>query len=514
MKKFLAALLAFSMALALFVIFSPVSAQNVGVGIMMPSSKLDVSTAAGTHDGLEIEHTVSAFDPVLRFRTNNATRFTLGVDNSDDHFSITPGTSVSTGSPAFTVDDNGFVALNDDNPLARLHVENGAVLVRGTTGGIPETGAGTRMMWIPELAAFRAGSVTGTEWDNIGANSVALGLRTTASGSNSMAFGALNTCTGDDSYAFGHDNEARGTTGGFGMAIGAGTSAELGGIAIGFGDGTFPSSTHAGGPYSMALGTKISTTHWGSMLFGDFHATRPVLSSSSNNEFSAHFENGFRFYTQADVANTVFSIENRNVGVGIDVPAYRLDVNEDNPNGYSASFMNDGDDNDRNGIRIQCGADVPQAIIPNHYVRCFDGDGDEVGGLRLIAGTFTTYTVSDRRLKTNISETRLDAAEVLNRLRIVDFNWKHSPDDAPTTGFIAQEVKDVFPAMVAVTNGSGLIEDQHTLTPTQLIPVLVRGYQQLYEASQAENAALKAELEAMNQRLARIEAQLNLSASK
>lgn len=85
-----------------------------------------------------------------------------------------------------------------DPVLARLHIQAGAVLAEGTQGGTPISGAGTRMMWVPEKAAFRAGSVGLDQWDDvyIGMNSIALGQNVGATGANSTSFGT-------DAYAFG-----------------------------------------------------------------------------------------------------------------------------------------------------------------------------------------------------------------------------------------------------------------------------------------------------------------------
>jgi hypothetical protein len=67
---------------------------------------------------------------------------------------------------------------------------------RGTPNdSIPATGAGTRLMWYPAKAAFRAGQVglnrDGTQWDaaKVGTHSVALGLDPKASGIASIALG-------------------------------------------------------------------------------------------------------------------------------------------------------------------------------------------------------------------------------------------------------------------------------------------------------------------------------------
>ena len=76
-------------------------------------------------------------------------------------------------------------------------------------------------MWIPEKSAFRAGTVTGTEWDaaNIGADSVAFGLDNLTSGPVSIAFGYSNQVSANAGVALGGENTI-GDFAGFGVAIG------------------------------------------------------------------------------------------------------------------------------------------------------------------------------------------------------------------------------------------------------------------------------------------------------
>ena len=60
---------------------------------------------------------------------------------------------------------------------------------------IPATGPGTRLMWYPAKAAFRAGRLTGADqgdaWnpDSVGVHSVAMGVDTRASGPGTVALG-------------------------------------------------------------------------------------------------------------------------------------------------------------------------------------------------------------------------------------------------------------------------------------------------------------------------------------
>lgn len=76
-----------------------------------------------------------------------------------------------------------------------------AIISVGTYDGsatLPVSGTGTRFMWIPELAAIRAGYAT-TQWDvaNIGDYSVAFGEFNRASGSNSVVVGGESNISAD-----------------------------------------------------------------------------------------------------------------------------------------------------------------------------------------------------------------------------------------------------------------------------------------------------------------------------
>ena len=100
---------------------------------------------------------------------------------------------------------------------------NGSLLLPGqfisTTStandSIPVKGAGTRMMWYPAKAAFRAGRLqslpsTADKWDaaNIGDHSVAFGLNTEASGESSVAMGDETEATAVNATAMGNATDA------------------------------------------------------------------------------------------------------------------------------------------------------------------------------------------------------------------------------------------------------------------------------------------------------------------
>jgi hypothetical protein len=177
------------------------------------------------------------------------------------------------------------------------------------------------------------------------------------------------------------------------------------------------------------------------------------------------------------------------VGIGID-PTQKLHVKDDHSAGYAAHFFNDGNNADRYGIRIQCGAD-DQAAGLHYYLVGQDGDASTaVGGLRNNVGTFEVYDVSDARRKTDIAPTMLDALALLAQLPVREFRfrggrgWRSQGDgwlkgDLHRCGLVAQDCQDVLPELV-----EQLPEEMGgwlSMSPMKLIPILVRALQQLLD---------------------------------
>lgn len=158
---------------------------------------------------------------------------------------------------------NGNLGINNEVPMARLQVTNGAVLFDDSLGSTPlrrvvtwtsdttnvvtasEIGKGTRLMWIPDKAAFRAGIVdtfseadggsshyyydpdwtgsgttismtnktSGWNSDKIGMYSFATGRNSRAEGIYDIAMGINNVANSRDKHgaiAIGHANKSTG----------------------------------------------------------------------------------------------------------------------------------------------------------------------------------------------------------------------------------------------------------------------------------------------------------------
>jgi hypothetical protein len=229
---------------------------------------------------------------------------------------------------------NGGGAL-PTNTQGALDLSNvNGLVAAGTwgTGNIPMTGPGTRLMWYPRKAAFRAGIATGNQWDdvNIGSGSVAFGLGTTASGQNAFAAGTNSLASGNASFAMGDQSAAVGSAAaavGYAakaagassvalgrlarahavnsVAIGVGSETwgdhaaailgtASGAMSVAIGDYTVASGNHsialgyasvASGQGSMALGYNASTNgKSGAFAYGDF-SSGVTVNAAANNQF-------------------------------------------------------------------------------------------------------------------------------------------------------------------------------------------------------------------------------------
>lgn len=203
--------------------------------------------------GTEFPNAMSAwinleFDVPTELGRSRFNIFTTGVP-------LTVGTETETDMKRrLSITGSGNIGIGQIMPDAKLHITNGALLVEGAIGGVPqkwtfaqtpdptdgacvgpwtrsELGAGTRLMWIPEKAAFRAGAIlepgsftppnANKFWEsaNIGLRSIAMGENTRATARASGAFGSSAIVKGNltqleeghASFALGHNLEISGS---------------------------------------------------------------------------------------------------------------------------------------------------------------------------------------------------------------------------------------------------------------------------------------------------------------
>jgi hypothetical protein len=209
--------------------------------------------------------------------------------------------------------DNGIrVGIGTITPLARLHVADSNVVFAAafglptTPGNPPVSGSGRRMMWYPDKAAFRVGSISGTGWDKdsignysfaTGSNckatgfyAAAFGIATKASGPSSIAAGAFTIASGDQSTAIGYGSIAS-----YYESFATGEYATASGVA----SAAIGNNATASGDYTTAIGSYVSTNGLvGSSIIGD-ESTATVTNSSTFNQMTMRFANGYMLYTNS-----------------------------------------------------------------------------------------------------------------------------------------------------------------------------------------------------------------------
>ena len=381
---------------------------------------------------------------------------------------------------AMTVLRNGNIGIGSLVPAGKLHVENGALLVTGVVGTTPVSGGGTRLMWIPQKSAFRAGLVSGTQWDdtNIGAQSFAAGLNTIASGLSSTAMGYYTEALADYSTAMGYFTNASGTK-----------STAMGGFSS------------ASGTMSTAMGSDTWAKAAHSLSVGSFNDISdnpdPIFPDPSDRIFQ--IGNGVN-----SRKNALTVLRNGTVGIRVLAPTAMLDVSRDPAFATTANFAT------AQFKGTSWYSHFNYSTTEDTYIRGGKAGSkviiNDLGGLGNVGiGTSNptekldvsgnikatgTITPSDRRFKQNINPLQNSLAKILS-LNGVSYDWrtKEFPnkgfDETKQLGFIAQEVEKVFPEVVR-TGSDGFKGVDYV----KLIPALVEAL----KAQQKQIDELKEEL--------------------
>ncbi len=243
---------------------------STGTGIKYGSYNNIVSSAGGTHYGvyssvLKSGSYAGYFLGNVSIGTTTANNYRLpasrGIANqvmqTDGSGSLSWVDASALGTDKNTLDqayDEGGAGagrtITTTDGAVTIAGEDG-FLVTGTigSGDVVPSGAGTKMFFNPRKAAFRAGIVNGTQWDDasIGDASTAIGWNTIASGQYSTAIGYETDATGTQSIAIG---------------VGATASGEQSVAMV---------NATASGSYSTAIGPSSHAFSYAEVAFGTFN---------------------------------------------------------------------------------------------------------------------------------------------------------------------------------------------------------------------------------------------------
>jgi hypothetical protein len=229
---------------------------------------------------------------------------------------------------AFRINSIGniFIGSASDTCNFSLKGDDG-MLFKGTfaIGSLSTSGAGTKLLWHPAKASFRAGGITSNQWDDAnignysfaaGYNCMVIGIYSFASGNSCLASGGYGVAMGNKCQALVNESYALGdssvSSSGRGVAIGRGNIASTNNAAIAIGNynlstGAISASygTHstASGHYSFVMGYYGSSNNrTGSFVYADASSST-ITNSTINNQFLIKASGGIIFYS--DPLNTM-----------------------------------------------------------------------------------------------------------------------------------------------------------------------------------------------------------------
>ncbi|MFN8206740.1 MAG: tail fiber domain-containing protein [Bacteroidales bacterium] len=174
------------------------------------------------------------------------------------------------------------------------------------------------------------------------------------------------------------------------------------------------------------------------------------------------------------------------VGVGT-TPSMRFQVTDNVADGFVAWLQNTSIETTAGGLLIQAGTGGGSAT--NKYI-AFQDDGGELGYI----DNQGIWTPSDFNLKQNIKTTSRDL-ETLLKMKVRDFNWKGEKSGKIETGFVAQELFEVYPEAVSVPskpNGHWMVNKAN------LIPLMVKSIQDQQAIINAQDEKIKSLEERLN----------------
>lgn len=216
--------------------------------------------------------------------------------------------------------------------------------------------------------------------------------------------------------------------------------------------------------------------------------------------------------TTPNIRDLLVIRESGNVGIGISNPTKQLHIapgsgilvgNPSSGNLFTGSASLGGveiiGEADGGYISAQRNGDSPSL----HVTKRVGGAGDALmefslnganrGYVRLTSGGVSYLTTSDKRLKTNISSTAYGLKDLV-KLNVVDYHYRSDVNSPKSTGFLAQELYDIYPVAVK-KGGEDPIKNPWQVEYALLTPLLVKSIQELNEEIlqlKKENQQLKA----------------------
>lgn len=136
--------------------------------ITLNSTGLELSRSDGSNMQLQIESDNTAGDALIYFNVNgSAAEFSLGIDNSDDFFHFSLGTTLGTNDMMY-FDDSGVTYIEQGLTVnATTTLNSGAVFQSSTVAGLPAATAGKVLYVSNESGGAVLAFADGTNWRRV-----------------------------------------------------------------------------------------------------------------------------------------------------------------------------------------------------------------------------------------------------------------------------------------------------------------------------------------------------------
>jgi hypothetical protein len=467
---------------------------NVSIGTASPEGKMHITSNSSVTNPHLFLHENGNDYARINFKNNNGSNYWsiaayIASNHRNDRLNIWNG----TGGDVVTITGDGEVGIGVGiSPKVDFHVGNG----RRVLFGIDTLGNGDKLMFLPDLHAFRVGTIaTGaasTYWnaDSIGLYSFASGLNTRAQGFGATAMGRDTEATNSYAFATGFFSNADGQ---YSTAMGFNTDAfALGSTALGYSTDAEANYSFAAGYfaeaqaiYSVAIGNAVRAQSYASMAVGRYNVGGGSATSwiTTDPIFEVGIGTG-----PSTRANAITVRKNGNVGIGTTFPGARLHVANGALRIGSLEEITDG-----GSFLLDFGATLrPEA----------DGTrslGNSSKRWNTVYATNGTISTSDRRLKQDV-ESIAPALDMVMQLNPVSYRWNSGVDRRKKFGLVAQEVMNIIPEAVETTE---FVQDEETglvtevpaayfgINYSKLIPFLIKSIQEQEATIQALTARVQ-----------------------
>ncbi len=454
---------------------------DVGIGTSSPTSKLHIVDATTNADAITISKTGAVTNSYgMDITVSGGTSWNEGI------IARAQGTGSVGNVGVYTIVDGAA----PDNYGFRTQVSGGSsenhgiyTDVSGSTGSTyggyfknTSTSPSAKYGVYGTTTGVSSASSTGGYFYGSGSTNYNYGVYGSTSGATGTTYGGYFTNT---STSTSHK------TGVYALTSGSSSGTNYGGI--------FSASGSTGdnfGCYGVSDGSTGTNNYGGYFLaFKTGGTSNYGVYGKSNGTTTGTNIGGYFTASGSSTNNYGLLVADGLVGLGTLTPSYKLTVETSNLS-YIANFKHTTNSTSSNGIIIQAGSNSSAGAEMIQFKR---NDGTDIGNISQNSSTTVAYnTTSDRRLKDNIVNTHFGINDLM-KIQVRDYFYKADSSKTPVTGFIAQELYEIFPNAVSKPANE---EEMWSVDYGKVTPLLVKAIQEqqaLIEKLQAENAAMKAE---------------------